>query len=94
MKISIDRGDHSENGPRDRIAGEIVVATSRGKVEKTTDMAGISHPKMTNMTNLVADLIIKAVGTAITLEISETLNVDNPQTAAVSSAIDVEKKVI
>ena len=89
MKISIDRGDHSEKGPRDRIIGKIVVE----KVHKTTAMAGINHPKTTNMTSLVADLIIKAVGNAITLEISETLNVDNPQTA-VSSAIDVEKKVI
>ena len=85
MKISIDRGDHSENGLKGK---------DKDKVEKTTSIEGINHPKTTIMTNLVADLIIKAVGSAITPEIkTKDLNVVILQTA-VSSAIDVEKKVI
>ena len=94
MKISINSGDHSENGLRvdlkeidmrdptgDRITEKIVVAMNKDKVEKTTSIEGISRPKMTIMTNLVADLIIKAVENATTPEISKTLNVVDPKMA-------------
>ena len=99
MKTSINSGDHSENGLRidlveidmrdptgDRITEIIVVDMNKDKVEKTTSIEGINHPKMTIMMNLVANLITKAVGNAITPEKSnntttKTLNVIDPQMA-------------